>query len=145
MEKEELEYIWDNIFQHLKEMSYDNSALFKAFKLEMMINIKRFLSPNSVEKYERNIRVLNKADIQESSNKYEFEEYLERLKDELIKLLDKLEYSSKDFNINKIEIMMVLTNFLNSKKYKNNIKELQKEEIREQEKQKMLTFPFCRW
>ncbi len=141
MEKEELEYIWNQIFKHLTKISYDDSIIFKGFRIEMMMNIQRFLSPNSVEIYEKNKQILNNARIKEGLNESEYPQYLERLKNELVILLKDMEYPSKSFNINKLEIMISLIHFLDLKKYNQNLKVLKNAEIQEHQIRKMLTIP----
>lgn len=142
MGKEELEYIWNKIFEHLIKMSYDDSITFKGFRIDMMVNIRKFLSPNSVENYENNKQILNNAKIEETKKQSEIDNYLERLINELTYLLETIKEdnnSSKNFKYNKSEILMLLSKFLNPKTYHQNILALQQAE----EQEKILTYP-CR-
>ena len=142
MEIEDLKNISNQIFKHLTKISYDESITFKGFKIEMMMNIQRFLSPNSVENYENNKKILNNAKIEETKRQSEIDKYLERLINELTDLLETIKEdnnSSKNFKYNKLEILMVLSKFLNPKTYHQNVLALKQAE----EQEKSLTYP-CR-
>ncbi len=136
MEKTDLEYITNQIFRYIDNAAYDKSTEFKGFKLEMMINLQLFLSP---ENYEKNKIILNKARIQESTESEN--KYLEKMTNELLELLDGLYRESVSFNLNKVDVIIAITKFLNPSTYKSNIKALKQED----EHQKRLTIPSGRW
>jgi hypothetical protein len=139
MKQEHLTIITNELFDFIKNISYDDSRRFRGFQLEMMLNIYKFLSPDSVVIYENNKRILGEANIEESNEPTEYDVYLNRLISDLKDiLLNTMQDNNitKTFKIDKIEIIMALSKLLNPKTYYQNIKKLKQEE----ENQNRLTY-----
>lgn len=128
-QKKFLEYISNRIYNYLLECSYDDTTLFEAFKLEMILNIGMFLSP---ENYNDNIKTLSDSKIEKSSTPSEYIDYLERLKKEINRILqDKCSQDNEPFTK---KIMENLNNFLDPYKYEKYI-----ETLKTKQKRKKLT------
>ena len=139
MKQEHLTIITNELFDFIKNISYDDSRRFRGFQLEMMLNIYKFLSPDSVVIYENNKRILGEANIEESNEPTEYDVYLNRLISDLKDiLLNTMQDNNitKTFKIDKIEIIMALSKLLNPKTYYQNIRKLKQEE----ENQNRLTY-----
>ena len=139
MKQEHLTIITNELFDLIKNISYDDSRRFRGFQLEMMLNIYKFLSPDSVVIYENNKRILGEANIEESNEPTEYDVYLNRLISDLKDiLLNTMQDNNitKTFKIDKIEIIMALSKLLNPKTYYQNIRKLKQEE----ENQNRLTY-----
>lgn len=140
MERENLKYISEQILLHIRNISYDDTILFMGFKVDMYRNIERFLSPESLEYYNENVRILKNVVIKKQKETIQTIEYLKRLRTELINLIETLNSKEKNFEIDKIEVMINIVSLLNPYQYINNIQALS-----DKEHQKRLTIPHGRW
>ena len=142
MERENLKYISEQILLHVRNISYDDTILFMGFKIDMYRNIERFLSPESLEYYYENVRILKNVEIKKQKEIIPTVEYIKRLRAELAHLIETLnpKENEKNFEIDKIEIMINIVTLLNPYQYINNIQALSNKEH-----QKRLTIPHGRW
>ena len=130
MEERYLKQISDRICQYITRIKYDKSEEFREFYLDMQLNVSRFIS--SCEEYERNKKILNKAEIaKDEVSKYNG--YLLRLRTELITLLG-LKKESNEMEIIKQDVMTTLFNFLDPYTYEKNVDILRKAEKGRQKK-----------
>lgn len=121
MEEGYLKKIAERIYQHIKEIDYDKTQRFKAFKLDMLSNLPRFIS-SSCEQYEKNKKALQNVDIKNGHESI-YSDYLLKLKEELIRLLA-LEKDPNGLEKIKHDIEFELAIFLNPRTYDENIKAL---------------------
>lgn len=133
MEKKNLTYLSNEIFEHLKHINYDESKEFKQFKLNIMINLINFLD---VDNYSMNTDALNNTEIPKYQCTQQEIDYLNRIKFELIQLINNTKNPKIiNFDIDRLDLIISLSKFLDPELYMGNIEILKRLE----KKQKTLT------
>lgn len=133
MERKNLTYLADKIFEFIVNIEYEQSREFITFRLEMLINVNKFL-----KNYEQNIKNITNYKISKKPCSQKKEEFLNRLIQELIKFIKAIEPTkiqpTMNFEYDKTELIVGISKFLNPKNYHGNIEKLK--ELEELEKNK---------
>lgn len=128
MEEGQLEYISNIILKHIHNTAYDETKEFKNFKLEIMINMKEFLSKDN---YEKNKQIIKSDKIENSLEISQYGAYLVRLTREITISLLRLSQNAIQYSEGILEIMISIMNLLDPYRYDQNIKYLQQESIKQ--------------
>lgn len=125
MERKNLTYLANKIFEFIDNMQYEQSGEFQAFKLEMLINIDKFLN-----EYEQNTYIITSNEIPQKTCSKQKEEYLNVLMCELVKFIRTIEpaklQTTMNFEYDKGELIISISKLLNPKNYHGNIEVLRK-------------------
>ena len=111
-----------DIFLAIDELEYQTREE-KLLKAELLMNISKLLE--SEESYEKNINALRNAKISSSNNdRFRYDDVVfTKVVNDIIKSISKLDYKEKSMNIDRIELLINISKFLeNQDSYKNNLK-----------------------
>ena len=109
MEEGQLEYISNIILKRIHNTAYDETKEFINFKLEIMINMKEFLSKDN---YEKNKQIIKSDKIENSLEISQYGVYLVRLTREITISLLRLSQNAIQYSEGILEIMISIMNLL---------------------------------